>query len=557
MRYEPRPYQQAAKDEIRQAFRDGKRKIALVAPTGSGKTYMASSIIEGAVAKGNRILFLAHRKELIDQCSSTLDEIGVDHGVIKANHWRSRPELPVQVASVQTLYAKKGCPDCKAQRKTERSRIKNLTLDGDENKPEVVIDCARCAGVGKIQRAMPVAQIVIIDECHRCLAPIYQEVLSHYPSALVLGLTATPWRLDGRGLGRLYEHIVATVGIDELVEMGFLLPQRVYAPDVPDLSDVSTRHGDYDSDEVSRIMGSDKLVGNIIEHWQRLGEDRLTVAFCSNVENSRDMVRRFGEIGVKAEHLDGSTPDAARAAILARLAEGTTKIVCNVDVLVEGYDLPALGCAILARPTKSLTRYLQQVGRVMRPYGDQMYAIILDHAGCVHEHGLPTEPRRWSLEDRAKKKRGSVAEEAFPCVQCEQCGAIRSASVKTCAACSAIQVAVFRGIMHERDEDLVEYKSTYKCTHCEGTHIKLEPWSDLELKMYCHTCKQTAYVVDKQAAKQANNDRRRKEFDRLQRIQQSKGMKAGWVSHTYRKIFGGWPPKSWATRELEKEVSDE
>ena len=530
MKYEPRPYQQQAIEEIRQAFRDGKRKIVLVAPTGSGKTVKAAVVIEGAVAKGNRVLFLAHRKELIEQCSKTLDEIGVDHGVIKSNHWRRRPELPVQVASVQTLYAKRGCPDCKEARKAAT----------DEEVP-----CDRCEGKGKIRKTMPKAEVIVIDETHRCLAPIYQEILVEYPDALVLGLTATPWRLDGRGMGRMYEQIVATVQIQQLVDEGFLLPLRVYAPDLPDLSEVKTQRGDYDNESVSRIMGADKLVGNIVDHWFRLGEDRRTVVFTSNVENSKELARRFGLAGVAAEHLDGSTPDKDRDAILARLASGETKIVCNVDVLVEGYDLPALGCVVLARPTQSLTRFLQQVGRVMRPHGDQTYAVIIDHAACVHEHGLPTDPRRWSLEDRVKRKKKSEAVEGMACVACESCGALRPLHITVCPACAGVQIAVFRGLIQEIDGELVEVKSAYACAHCESSEVRLEAWGDLEIKVRCRSCGKNSFTVDKQAAKQASTERKRTEFERLRRVQQAKGIKPAWVKYRYRDMFGAWPPREW------------
>ena len=525
MRFPPRPYQTHAIEEIRAAWRAGKRKIVLVAPTGSGKTVVAAEIIEGATGKGNRIVFLAHRKELIDQCSKTLDEIGVDHGVIKSGHWRHRPDLPVQVASVQTLVSKRKCKACKE------------TPDDP---------CSVCDDKRWIRRPMPDAQIVVVDETHRCLAPSYQEILDEYQEALVLGLTATPWRLDGRGLGVLYQTLVATVQVAELVDQGYLLPIRAYAPDLPDLSDVKTRRGDYDSDSVSRIMGSDKLVGNIVDHWHRLGEGMRTVIFAASVENSQSLTQRFVDAGVAAEHLDGTTKDPERDAILARLASGETTIVCNVDVLVEGYDLPSLGCIVLARPTLSLTRYLQQVGRGMRPHEDQGYMVLIDHAGCVHEHGLPTDPRRWSLEDRRKKKGDSTEIDGSPCVACEACGALRPLGVELCPSCAGVQVAVFRGLVIETDGELVEVRSTYQCKSCESTNVRLEPWGDLEVKIRCRDCHETTYDVDRQAAKQASDDRRRQEYERLRGVQRAKGMKSGWVGHRYKELFGTWPPRAWS-----------
>lgn len=522
---------------------DGDGRFLLGDFTVTHNTYMASTIIDGATAKGNRVLFLAHRKELIDQCSKTLDEIGVDHGVIKSGHWRKRPEKPVQVASIRTLYSKIACLACKDRRKAQKEILAPQFPDKKIPKDAITVACEVCGSTGRVHRPFPEAQIVVIDETHRCLAPTYQEVLKAYPEALVLGLTATPWRLDRRGLGRMYEHMVVTTDVQDLVDQGFLLPLRVYAPDLPDLSGVHTRGGDYASDELSAVMGSDKLVGNIVDHWFRLGEGRRTVVFASSVENSKHLVDRFREAGVSAEHLDGTTSDPVRDAILERLADGTTRVVCNVDVLVEGYDLPSLGCVVLARPTKSLTRFLQQVGRGMRPQGDQTYMVLLDHAACVHEHGLPTDPRRWTLADRSKKDRKKGPQAVT--VKCEKCGALRAANVEICPSCAGIQIAVFRGILHERDENLVQIESTYHCSACGSSAVRLKPWGDLEIQIKCRSCKETSYEVDRQAAKHASEDLRRREFDRLRRVQIEKGFKSGWISHRYRHLFGTWPPAEW------------
>lgn len=378
---------------------------------------------------------------------------------------------------------------------------------------------------------------------------VYDISVDGHPSFVSDGVlvhnTATPWRLDRRGLGRMYQHMVITAQVQELVDDGFLLPVRAYAPDLPDLSKVKTKAGDYDIDAVSEIMGSDKLVGNIVDHWLRLGEGRRTVVFASSVENSKHLSERFTDAGVRAEHLDGSDDDSKRDAVLDRLAQGETTIICNCDLLVEGWDLPSLGCVVLARPTKSLTRYLQQVGRGMRPHSDQSYMILLDHAACVHEHGLPTDPRRWSLEDRPKKKKGQKTDDGAVTVQCEKCGVLRPITVEQCPACAGIQIQVFRGILHERDEDLVEVKPTYTCQKCGSSAVGLKTWGELEIQVKCRSCHETSYEVDRQAAKHASEDLRRKEYDRLIQVQRSKKFKDGWVFHRYKNLFGRWPPSAW------------
>jgi DNA repair protein RadD len=531
MKKTPREFQARAFGEVRERFRRGMRRIVLVSPTGSGKTFMAGMVIEGAIAKGNHVLFLAHRRELIDQCSGMLDELGIDHGVIKSGHWRMRPTLPVQVASVQTLAAKIKCPTCRG-----------IEL------PVELPPCAECGGDGEVSRPYPRADIVIVDECHRCLAKTYQDIMERYPNALVLGLTATPWRLDGRGLGAVYEDLVGTLQIEELIKLGHLLPIHVYSVDPKDLRLEAVKPGrfDYESSQLATAMRRDELIGDIVQEWFEHGEQRQTVIFASSTEHSQDIVRRFNEAGVKSEHLDGKTPDRQREAILARLASGQTRIVSNVDVLVEGYDLPSLGCVVLARPTKSLTRYLQMVGRVMRPSEGMSYAILLDHAACVDHHYLPTHHRRWSLEDR---QRDDPEYDGAPTalVKCEKCGALRSESQEWCASCSSRQVLMFKGLPTEREGKLIRVRSVFSCEHCRSQNVRVVPLRELELEVKCRDCSKTTYEVDRVAARQASSEARRREFERLDQTRKLKRLREGWTAHAFKRIFGEFPPNDWTT----------
>lgn len=530
MKRVPRPYQAKALEMIRTSFRGGKKRVVLVSPTGSGKTFMASCIIDGAVEKGNRVLFVAHRKELIQQCSATLDNINVPHGVIKAGHPRKMPECPVQVASVQTLVSKKKCPLCK----------------GDEAGKSA---CVVCKGEGRIRKHMPDAKIIVIDECHRSMSPTYQEVFDSYPDALVLGLTATPWRLDRKGLGRMYDSMVFTRSVKELIEDGHLLPLRYFAPPGPDLDGIETSGGDFKQSSLGEVMGDEKLIGDIVDHWKKHGEDRKTVLFASTVENSQDLARRFREDGIPSEHLDGDMDDKSREAVLERLSTGKTRVVCNVDVLVEGYDLPSLGCVILARPTKSLTRYLQQVGRVMRPEPGQSYAVVLDHAGCKYIHGMPEDQREWSLEDRSRDSEAVTKKEEQGFLdglfQCNICGTGLPRENSPCPRCVGVQKSVFLGIIPEGQGDLVQVGTDVRCQKCGSESVTSEAHDDMQVKLTCGACKKVSFIVDRFAASHATEDKRKMTLTRLRHVRQIKGFKPGWERFRYKDIFGENPPAGW------------
>jgi len=416
-----RPYQQQGCEQTLLAF-ESLDKLVAVAPTGSGKTVYAASLIEHAVKHGQRALFLAHRKELIDQTSKMLDFIGLQHGVMMGDHHRHRPEARVQVASVQSLMSQRACVSCR-------------------NLPELMETCQLCDGSGRQRsRKLPEADFIVVDEAHRVLGDQYVALLKHYPHAKVLAITATPWRLDGKGLAAMFSKMIVLANMAELIDQGFLLPLRIFRPpQAIDLSAVRMTRGDYDNHQLGGVMRNTTLIGNIVDHYKQLASNERAVVFCTNVLHSEDVTRRFVEAGIAAEHLDGSMPKGKREAILARLSDGTTKVVCNCDVLCEGWDLPSLHCVILARPTKSITRYLQQVGRAMRTFEGQQYALILDHANCTREHGRPENFRRWTLEDRTGKERGKrTAGDPEP-TSCPECGLLDQKPGQ-CERCDGLQL---------------------------------------------------------------------------------------------------------------------
>ena len=365
-----RPYQLDAVERVRRALRGGTRRVLIALPTGGGKTVIAAHVIERGVSMAKRVLFIAHRRELIHQCYRKLLEAGIperDVGVLMAGDSRRRPGASVQVASIDTLR----------------------------------------------HRAKPLADLVIVDEAHRALAKSYRDVAAAYPDAVHLGLSATPYRADGQGLGDAYDDLVIVSTPAQLIAEGFLVEPRVFTvrpSELPDLSGVRTRRGDYDERALALAVDRQPLVGNIVEHWLRLADGRRTVAFAVSVEHSRHIAERFREAGVAAEHLDGTTTPLERDAILRRLERGETRVVSNCGVLCEGWDQPSVKCCILARPTKSVGLYLQQAGRILRPWrdpnGDAVSAVVLDHAGCAATHGLPQDERELSLESAVKRRAG-------------------------------------------------------------------------------------------------------------------------------------------------------
>ena len=245
---------------------------------------------------------------------------------------------------------------------------------------------------------LPPANLLVIDECHHAPAQTYQKIIAAYPDAMLLGLTATPCRGDGRGLGGIFEtHDRMSAGRD-LIEHGYLVGTRVYAPVDPDLRGVRTQAGDYVESRLAERMDRAELVGDIVTHWHKYGERRKTVAFAVNVAHSIHIRDEFIKSGVRAEHIDGSTPKPERDASLARLASGEIELVTNCMVLTEGWDMPEVGCCILARPTKKMGLYRQMIGRVLRPADGKPDAIVLDHSGAVFRHGFVEDPVEWTLD---------------------------------------------------------------------------------------------------------------------------------------------------------------
>jgi len=284
-----------------------------------------------------------------------------------------------------------------------------------------------------VRRDLPPADMVIIDEAHRAPGDSYARVVEAYPKATVFGLTATPCRLDGKPLKEHFDALIEVASYSELIEQGAILAPIVYsARRKPDLSKVRTVAGDYHEGDLEAAMRDAHVIGDVVEEWKGKADGRRTVVFAVGIEHSRDLAERFQDAGARVAHLDGTTPEDDRSRILLDLELGRLDVVCNVGVLTEGWDQPRVKCAVMARPTKSLTLWMQCAGRILRPWGEQA-PLILDHSGNVDRHGLPHEDRVWSLDGKVERRpsgRLRVCSACYGYVEgspCPLCGAVPEA----------------------------------------------------------------------------------------------------------------------------------
>lgn len=386
-----RPYQQRGLSEALAAYRAGARSVLVVSPTGSGKTSLFSYLIAQLHAKSKRAMVLVHRRELAEQACKRLREFGVPHGLIMSGE-DPQPWHGVQVASKDTL----------------RHRLKSSEA---------------------LRRWAATVDLVVPDEAHLSTAASWTDCLEPFGSARILGVTATPWRLSGKPLAGAYDASVVVATPAQLREQGFLCDYVGFSYRTPDLSRVKTTAGEYNERESAAAMGESAIVDNVVEEWGKHARDLSTVVFAVTVEHSRQLTAKFRAAGVAAEHLDGATPLELRKAILRRVELGQTRVLCNVGVAVEGLDIPRLKCCVLARPTKSVSRYLQMVGRVRRPW-EGVSARIHDHAFCIGAHDLPDAERDYSLTAKAEAPPSlSTCPECFafnpPGRPCQMCGAER------------------------------------------------------------------------------------------------------------------------------------
>lgn len=405
-----RNYQEQGVNALRPLYAAGTRSALYVLPTGGGKTVIFSHIAERAALLGNRIAVLVHRQELVDQTSRSLTSIGVRHGVIAAG----RPmdlTRSVQVASVQTLVR----------------RLAKIPPD--------------------------YFGLLIVDEAHHAVAGSWAKVIDYFGRARVLGVTATPERLDGRGLGDKFQAMVQGPDAGWLTDQGFLAPARVFAPPSQlDMGSVRKLGGDYRMDEAEAALQRAGIMGDAVTHYQRHLAHGTAIAFCCSVAHAQAVAEAFNAAGISSAVVDGTLHPDVRRHMIADLGSGRIRVLASCQIISEGTDVPSVTGAILLRPTQSLSLYLQQVGRCLRPAPGKTEAVILDHVGNTLTHGLPTDPRQWTLEGRPKRQRDNTAP---PVKVCPSCFAAIPSAAQVCPCCHhAFEVK--RGELKVIEGDLVE-----------------------------------------------------------------------------------------------------
>lgn len=400
-----RPYQLKIEADARDAFAAGHRAVMVTSPVASGKTVMFSRIAAGVHAKSKRVLILAHRRELIFQISNTLTAMRVPHGTLLGG----QPGLPrknVVVGAVQTVF-------------------KRLPF-------------------------MQAPDLIICDEAHRCTdESSFGQVISHFAQARVLGVSASPRRTDMRPLDSIFDTLVHGPSVAELIALGYLPPPEVYAPAKPDLSQVHVRRGDFVASESESAMDKPHVTGTALQHYRKLADGKRAIIFCVSIAHAQHVAAEFAAAGYSAAHVDGRMNDGERASRLKAFESGRVPILTTVDLCNEGLDIPGIEAAILLRPTMSLIVHVQQMGRAMRPAPGKTRALIIDACGNVHRHGLPDEPREWSLDGIMQQPRESVPRVST----CPKCYACYSPGLSECPRCGYVKAAVGRKVEH-RDGEL-------------------------------------------------------------------------------------------------------
>jgi len=390
-----RHYQERTRLRLREAINRGCKRILLVGPTGCGKGFMASDLIEGCVAKKNDSVFFADQRELILQLQSHLDRRDIPSNVVMRGVENEYDSYEADVSS----------------------RLVNL----------VAKDTVWSRAYRKTKMSLPSGGFVQVDEAHKSLSRTWITILKDYLAAgsVIVGWTATPCRSDGRNLGEFWDELIQVATYKELQDEGFLVPCEIFAPSSPDLKGIRRSGGDYSMRDCDERIGKDGMIGDMISEWKRRSEGRQTVVFATTVRHSLACAEQFRRAGVSVEHIDGKMPQNERDEVMHRAREGSVRVLCSVGCLTTGVDIPSLSYAIVARPTKSFSLWRQMCGRIQRPYEGKDVCTIQDHSDNSLHFGYPDEDVEWSLTDsepvhlRHAAKKATEKKEPRKCPECK------------------------------------------------------------------------------------------------------------------------------------------
>lgn len=399
-----RNYQQELIDGLKKSLVNGHKNVLIQSAAGSGKTVTMAEIAKGATNKGNRVLTIVHRRELVEQIKNTFQKHGVDFDLCN-------------VGMIQTV--------------TRR-------LDRMKHYP----------------------QLILVDEAHHSLAKTYKRIFNHFEKAHVIGVTATPYRRSGKGLKEVYDDLIIGKSVQWLIENHNLAPFKYYSVNIIDSQKLKkSSWGDFTQKSIDEATGG-IIYGDIIKSYEKFAKNKKTIVYAHNVEASKDVARTFSEAGYRAQSVDGKTPKDERKQAMRGFRAGEITVLVNAELYGEGVDIPDCEAVILLRPTDSLALHIQQSMRPMR-YQPNKRAIIIDHVANYTRHGLPDTPHTWTLEDRKKAKQNKSDEPAIS--QCPYCHSVyytKDAERGICPVCGQEQEVVERNNRLEHvDAEIQEIES--------------------------------------------------------------------------------------------------
>lgn len=396
-----RTYQSDVLARTTESFRRGHKRPLIVVPCGGGKTVMFASMAESSQRKGKTVWFLVHRRELLDQTIDTFNRFDI--------HCES-----IHIGMVATVA----------------------------NQPD----------------RLPRPDFIIFDEGHHASAATWTKITEAHPDAFIAGLTATPCRLDGKPLGAVYDDMIVGITAQELIHQGYLAPYRYYAPAVTDLSALKRRGKDYDAEQAAQLLSERAVFGDVIRHYSEHADGLQAICYCTTINHSKATADAFCAAGIAAIHFDGETPKRERADIIRRYRAGEIRVLCNVDLISEGFDCPDCECCILLRPTMSTALFIQQSMRALRPKPGKT-AIILDHVNNYQRHGLPDDDRAWSLTDTVKPPKQYGDDGKLLVRQCPMCYYTYKAGPACCPNCGYKAEPTAQEIKNVREIRLQEIKN--------------------------------------------------------------------------------------------------